>query len=84
MIADKVIQLGRFSNETKALIDMLERSTRQEPVLSIAHRGYESYNILVHVQEEGWKFLIRAKDLGNRGILTHLLIPERALKNIGF
>lgn len=73
---DTVIQPGRFPNETKALIDMMERSTIQEPVLLIADRGYESYNILAHAQEKGWKFLIRAKDLGSRGILTHLPIPD--------
>ena len=48
----------------------------QEPVLLIADRGYESYNIMANAQEKGWKFLIRAKDLGSRGILTHLPIPE--------
>ncbi len=73
---DAIIQPGRFPNETKALIDMMERSTIQEQVLLIADRGYESYNILAHAQEKGWKFLIWAKDLGIRGILTQLPIPD--------
>lgn len=73
---DAVIQPGRSPNETKALIDMMNRSKIQEPILLIADRGYESYNILAHAQEKGWKFLIRAKDLGSRGILTHLPIPD--------
>ncbi len=73
---DAIIQPGRSPNEAKALIDMMERSQIQEPVLLIADRGYESYNILAHAQEKGWKFLIRAKDLGSRGILTHLPIPD--------
>lgn len=73
---DTIIQPGRFPNETKALIDMMERSKIQEPVLLIADRGYESYNIMAHAQEKGWKFLIRAKDLGSRGILIHLPIPD--------
>lgn len=42
----------------------------------IADRGYESYNVLAHARENGWKFLIQAKDLGDRGILPHLLIPD--------
>ena len=54
----------------------MERSKIQELVLLIADRGYESYNILAHAQEKGWKFLIRTKDLGSRGILTHLPIPD--------
>ena len=73
---DAVIQPGRFPNESRALIDMMERSRIQEPVLLIADRGYESYNIFAHAQEKGWKFLIRVKDLGSRGILTHLPIPN--------
>lgn len=73
---DTIIQPGRFPNEAAALIDMMKRSRIQEPVLLIADRGYESYNILAHAQEKGWKFLIRAKDLGSRGILTHLPIPD--------
>ena len=74
---DTIIQPGRSPNEPKALIDMMERSKIQESVLLIADRGYESYNIMAHAQEKGWKFLIRAKDLGSRGILTHLPIPDR-------
>lgn len=73
---DVIIQPGRCPNETGALIDMMRRSQIQEQVLLIADRGYESYNILAHAQEKGWKFLIRAKDLGSRGILTHLPIPD--------
>lgn len=73
---DVIIQPGRYPNETEALIDMMQRSKIQEPVLLIADRGYESYNVLSHAQEKGWKFLIRAKDLGSRGILTHLPIPD--------
>lgn len=73
---DVIIQSGRYPNETGALIDMMQRSKVQEPVLLITDRGYESYNVLTHAQEKGWKFLIRAKDLGSRGILTHLPISD--------
>lgn len=73
---DAVIQPGRHPNEAQALVEMTKRSRIQEQVLLIADRGYESYNILANAQEKGWKFLIRAKDLGSRGILTHLPIPE--------
>lgn len=75
---DAIIQPGRSPNEAKALIDMMERSKIQGPVLLVADRGYESYNILAHAQEKGWNFLIRAKDLGSRGILTHLPVPDNS------
>jgi len=73
---DVIIQPGRYPNETGALINMMERSDVQEPVLLIADRAYESYNVFAHAQEKGWKFLIRAKDLGSKGILTNLPIPD--------
>jgi len=43
----------------------------------IADRGYESYNNMAHLQEKGWKFLIRIKD-GNTGIKSSLDLPETA------
>ncbi len=36
---DTILQPGRFPNETKALIDMMQRSTIEGPVLLIADRG---------------------------------------------
>ena len=53
---------------------MIQRSKVQEPVLLITDRGYESYNVLTHAQEKGWKFLIRAKDLAavDSYALTHI------------
>lgn len=73
---DVIIQPGRHPNETGALADMIKRCDLDVPVLLIADRGYESYNTLAHIQEKGWKFLIRAKDIGSKGILTNLPIPE--------
>ena len=55
----------------------MQRSKLKEPVLLIADRGYESYNLIAHAQEKGWKFLIRVKNLGSRGILTNLPLPEK-------
>ena len=50
---DAVIQPGRHPNEAQALIEMLKHSKVQEPVLLIADRGYESYNIMANAQEKG-------------------------------
>ena len=72
---DSIVQPGRHPNEAKALIDMVKRSQLKEKVLLIADRGYESYNILAHLQEKGWKYLIRVKDLGSKGIITNLALP---------
>ena len=53
---------------------MIDRSELLN-VLLIADRGYESYNVLAHLQEKGWKYLIRAKD-GTGGIASGLDLPN--------
>lgn len=73
---DAVIQPGRYPNESQALVDMMERSPLNDKTILIADRGYECYNILAHAQEKEWKYLIRIKDIGSRGILTNLPYPE--------
>lgn len=53
---------------------MVDRSDIKN-ALVIADRGYESYNNMAHIQEKGWKFLIRVKD-GNFGIKSCLDLPQ--------
>lgn len=69
---DACIQNGREQNENKALTDMVDNSRLQGNVIVIADRGYEGYNVLGHIIEKGWKFLIRAKDVKSSGILSGL------------
>lgn len=71
---DAIIQKAKDHNEHKALVDMVDRSTIPF-ALVIADRGYESYNTMAHIQEKGWKYLIRIKD-GNVGIKSNLDLPS--------
>ena len=73
---DAVVQPGRYPNENQALVDMMRRSPLDDKTILIGDRGYESYNNIFHAQEKGWKYLIRIKDIGSRGILTNLPYPE--------
>ncbi len=72
--SDAIIQKKRESNEHKAFIDMVDRSTIPK-ALVIADRGYESYNNMAHIQEKGWKFLIRIRD-GSVGMKSSFELPE--------
>lgn len=73
---DAMLQNRRCTNEHKALASMVDRSPI-ERVLLIADRGYEAYNNLAHIEQKGWKYLVRIKDVGARtGILTGLKLPE--------
>ena len=67
---DVIVQKSRVCDECRSLADMVDRSSIKQPVIIIADRGYESYNVLAHIQEKGWYFLIRVKDAGQSGGFT--------------
>ena len=65
----------RNLNEKAALAKMIERSAITD-ALVIADRGYEGYNLMAHIQEKGWKFLIRIKDINSSGMASGLPLPS--------
>lgn len=71
---DAIVQKRLKVNESKALVDMVERSEIKQ-ALVIADRGYESYNNMAHIMERGWKFLIRVKE-SRTGICFNLDTPK--------
>jgi len=72
---DAVLLGQRKANERSSLCDMVDRSS-MENVLVIADRGYEGFNLMAHIQEKGWYFLIRIQDvLNSRGIAAGLDLP---------
>ena len=54
---------------------MVDRSDIVKALI-IADRGYESYNLMAHIQEKGWKYLIRIKDIHSTGIAAKLELPD--------
>ncbi len=72
---DAITQGRHKENEHRALATMVDRDNSTTPTVYIADRGYESYNVLAHIQEKNQKFLIRAKDFSYGGILYSLDIP---------
>ena len=62
-------------NEQRALANMVDRSSVQKALI-IADRGYESYNLMAHIQEKGWKYLIRVRDIHSTGIVSGLELPK--------
>ena len=71
---DALIQKSHNKNEHRALVEMVDRSAILQAIL-LADRGYESYNNMAHLQEKGWKYLLRIKD-SNKGILSGLDLPN--------
>ncbi len=73
---DACLAGDREANERGALCRMVDRSSIQNALL-LADRGFESYNVMAHIQEKGWKFLIRIQDVANsRGIAAGLELPD--------
>ena len=67
----------RKVNERNALCSMVDRSSLNN-VLLIADRGYEGFNLMAHIQEKHWNFLIRIQDvLHSRGIAAGLTLPDK-------
>ena len=67
----------RKVNERDALCSMIDRSPMKK-VLLIADRGYEGYNLMAHLQEKQWCFLIRIQDIvHSRGIAAGLDLPDK-------
>ncbi len=79
---DAIVQKRRCSDESGALTDMVDRSSIENALL-LADRGYEAYNNLAHMQEKGWKYLIRIKD-NTTGITSGLTLPKASEFDIPF
>ncbi len=65
----------RNSDERGTLCKIVDRSNVANALI-IADRGYESYNLMAHIQEKGWKYLIRIKDIHSSGIASGLELPN--------
>lgn len=73
---DAKIQPIRELNERQALIEMVDDSPLEDPTILVADRGYESYNTFAHIEEKGWKYVIRVKDLKSKSIVSSLTLPN--------
>ena len=69
----------RDANEQASLCCMVDRSP-VENALIMMDRGYEGYNLLAHIQEKGWKFLLRVKAIPHNSRLTPYA-PLRRLRH---
>lgn len=75
---DALIQNDRKQNEKAALNTMVDRSSLGKSVILVADRGYENYNVFAHIENKGWKYLVRVRDINSNGIMASLTLP---LKN---
>jgi hypothetical protein len=76
LYVDVCIQPARKENELRALTNMTDRSNISGDVIVLADRGYESYNVFAHIEQKGWKYAIRVKDIMSNGILSAMKLPD--------
>lgn len=79
---DAIVQKRHCCDECRSLVDMVDRSFVKQPTIIIADRAYESYNVLAHIQEKGWFFLIRVKDSSSSGLAAGLDLPHEDLFDV--
>lgn len=75
LYVDAILEGKRTCSEHRTLVAMAERSKIPDAII-LADRGYESFNNMAHLQEKGWKYLIRVKDSA-KGISSGLILPEQ-------
>ncbi|MEL7567542.1 MAG: IS4 family transposase [Dehalobacterium sp.] len=73
---DAIVQPSKHLNEYRALVDIVDRSNVSGEVIVIADRGYESYNVLAHIAQKGWNYVIRVKGITSNGIAGALNLPD--------
>lgn len=73
---DAIVQKGLKENECSAACDLVDRITEKYPVIIMADRGYENYNLFAHVEERLFDYVIRVKDINSTGMLSGMDLPE--------
>ena len=73
---DAAICSGTKCGEVSAAVDFVRRLPEKFPVILLADRGYESYNLFAHVEERLFDYVIRIKDACSTGILSGIEFPE--------
>ncbi len=74
---DVVVQPGRKKNEFAAICQLMDRFPYGGHPVFVADRGFASYNAFAHAMENGFHFVIRAKDVNVKRILAASRLPGR-------
>lgn len=73
---DAVITPGSKYIEADMAADMVKQLDEKYPVILLADRGYETYNLFAHVEERLFDYVIRIKDFNSNGILSGIDFPD--------
>lgn len=65
------IEKTMVSNESRALVQMLENIKSPAKTIILADRGYETYHVFAHIMAKGLAFVIRTKDISRKGGIAY-------------
>ena len=68
--------LGSKGGEASAAADMIRKLPEKYPVILLADRGYENYNLFANVEERLFDYAVRIKDTDSTGIMSGINLPD--------
>ena len=78
------IEKTMVSNESRALVQMLENIKSPAKTIILADRGYETYHVFAHIMAKGLAFVIRTKHISRKGGIAYgFRLPDRELDKDG-
>lgn len=77
---DAVVQPVRHKDERGALVNMLPNISKKSIV--VADRGYESYNVIAHLEHSNSKYVLRVKDIDSNGILSGFHLADEEFDHV--
>ena len=71
-----VVDHGEAVDECGAACKLVDQTVDTYPVIFVADRGYESYNLMAHIEEKLFDYVIRVKDANNHCMVSGLKLPK--------
>lgn len=75
---DVIIQRALHEDECGAACALVDRIPERYPVILLADRGYENYNLFAHVEERLFDYVIRLRDSDKSSIVSGVHLPDTA------
>lgn len=73
---DAIIEKGCKENECGTACELVDGLSERHPVIIMADRGYENYNLFAHIEERLFDYVIRVKDVESNGMLSGIDLPN--------
>ena len=54
----------------------MDRISEKHPVIIMADRGYENYNLFAHIEERLFDYVVRVRDSDNSCMVSGLNLPK--------